>query len=110
MRIDPLQLNASLGVRLLSVDEASRRSGISRHVLLSILGRQARRDEDGLVDIEPETARRLANLLETVPPILSVTVPPQGPPKRRKVANYSSTGEFLPGDPLPPSTGKVGRV
>jgi hypothetical protein len=79
LKVDPDQLLAALSARLLPPPDAAQRAGISIHVLTDILGRRARRDADGLVIVEDETARKLAKLLDEVKPILSVTFESQGP-------------------------------
>lgn len=85
MRIDPIQLSNILSARLLTVDDAEAHTGVSRFTWLDILGRRDRRDEDGLVHIEPETAQAIKKLLE-ISPLFTVTRPRQWPPVRRKVS------------------------
>jgi hypothetical protein len=47
--------------------------------LYQILGWRGRRDENGLVNINPETGRKLRRLLEEVEPVISLVRAPQGP-------------------------------
>ena len=86
MQINPEVLQAALSARLLSVKDAAERADIPLATLYQILGWRGRRDENGLVNIGPETGRKLRQLLDEVAPVISLVREPQGPPKRRIVA------------------------
>lgn len=83
--INPDELMAALSARLLPPPDAAERSGIPLALIYDILGRRSRRDERGLVSIEPDTARKLAKLLDEVKPVLRLVVEPQGPRRLRDV-------------------------
>lgn len=79
MQINPEVLQAALSARLLSVKDAAERADIPLATLYQILGWRGRRDENGLVNIGPETGRKIRQLLEEVEPVISLVRAPQGP-------------------------------
>ena len=98
MKVHAGALLAGLSARILSVDAASERTGIPKQTLYGLLGRADRRDDLGYVTIDNATARKLRELFESVPPLLTPVIPPQGPPERRAVpVDQTTAWEDMPG-------------
>lgn len=79
MQVNPEVLLAAFSVRLLSVKDVAERARIPITTLYQVLGDRGRRDEHGLVNIGPETGRKIRELLDEVPSMIPLKVEPQGP-------------------------------
>ncbi len=84
-RIHKAGFEGALNARLLGVDEAARRSGLSVYTFTDILNRNSRVDDEGCVGIDDRTANAIRALLDSVPVVIHPIIRDQGPPKRRKV-------------------------
>ena len=95
MKVNPEVLQAAFSVRLLSVKDVAERAGIPLPTLYQLLGGRARRDEDGLVSIGPETGRKIRELLDEVQPVIPLIRAPQGPRRLPSdlPVNMSTTAE-----------------
>jgi hypothetical protein len=95
VRTDPEFHRAAFQLRGWNATTGAQLAGLTYQTVADILGRQTRRDKDGLVAIDLKTLFALKTAYARYRPIYIIALPPQGPPVRRKLPN-KMTGP-LPG-------------